>query len=70
MSNYNCQEEHHLQMLHCLPYMDKQSVVIMDDTWYNSTINYWDGKCAMVIKLLQENGFKIHNGDLATRGIK
>jgi len=70
MSNYNCQKEHYLQMLHCLPYMDKQSVVIMDDTWYNSTINSWDGKCAMVIKLLQENGFKIHNGDLATRGIK
>jgi hypothetical protein len=67
MNNQNCQEEHRLQVEYCLPYLDKQSVVIMDDTFY-STQHKWDGKCATVIPLLMQNGFKIHGTELATRG--
>lgn len=66
MNNQNCQEEHRLQAQYCLPYLDKQSVVIMDDTFYNN--NSWDGKCAKVIPLLIENGFEIHGTEYATRG--
>jgi len=66
MTNQNCQQEHKLQMLYCLPYMDKQSVVIMDDTFYNN--GTWDGKCATAIPLLLENGFTMHGTEYATRG--
>lgn len=65
MNNQNCQEEHRLQIEYCLPYLDKQSVVIMDDTFYNT--NTWDGKCATAIPLLLQNGFKMHGTEYATR---
>jgi hypothetical protein len=65
MNNQNCQEEHRLQVEYCLPYLDKQSVVIMDDTFY---YDYWDGKCATAIPLLLQNGFEIHGKVYATRG--
>ena len=68
MNNQNSQEEHRLQLEYCLPYLGEQSVVIMDDTFYNNGI--WDGKCATVIPLLLKHGFTIHGNDLATRGIK
>ena len=68
MNRQNCQEEHRLQLEYCLPYLDKQAVVIMDDTSYNNGI--WAGKCATAIPLLLENGFKIHNNEYATRGCK
>jgi hypothetical protein len=66
MNNRNCQEEHRLQVQYCLPYLDKQSVVIMDDTFYNNGI--WNGKCATAIELLMQNGYVIKNNELATRG--
>jgi hypothetical protein len=66
MNNQNSQEEHRLQVECCLPYLDEQSVVIMDDTFY--TNNQWDGKCATAIPLLIENGFKMHGTEYATRG--
>jgi hypothetical protein len=65
MNNQNCQEEHRLQVEYCLPYLDEQSVVIMDDTFY---YDYWDGKCATAIPLLLQNGFEIHGKVYATRG--
>jgi hypothetical protein len=66
MNNQNCQEEHRLQVEYCLPYLDEQSVVIMDDTFYNN--GQWDGKCATAIPLLLKNGFKMHGTEYATRG--
>jgi hypothetical protein len=66
MNNQNCQEEHRLQLEYCLPYLDKQSVVIMDDTFYNN--GTWDGKCATVVTVLLENGFTMHGSEYATRG--
>jgi len=69
MNNQNCQEEHRLQVEYCLPYLDEQSVVIMDDTYYNYNNNQLIGKCATSIPLLVENGFKIHSTyKYATRG--
>ena len=74
MNNANCQEEHRLQLEYCLPYLDEQSVVIMDDTYYNYDTNQLSGKCATAIPLLLENGFKMHSKhehaprDYATRG--
>jgi hypothetical protein len=65
MNNQNCQEEHRLQVEYCLPYLDEQSIVIMDDTFY---YDYWDGKCATAIPLLLQNGFEIHGKVYATRG--
>jgi hypothetical protein len=67
MNNQNCQEEHRLQLEYCLPYLDEQSVVIMDDTYYNET-NQLTGKCATAIPLLLQNGFKLHGTEYATRG--
>jgi hypothetical protein len=67
MNNPNCQEEHRLQLEYCLPYLDEQSVVIMDDTYYNQNAEL-DGKCATVIPLLLQNGFKMHGTEYATRG--
>ena len=66
LNRENCQEEHKRQVEYCLPYLDEQSVVIMDDTFYNNSS--WDGKCATAIPLLLENGFTIHNNEYATRG--
>ena len=66
MNNQNCQEEHRLQVEYCLPYLDEQAVVIMDDTFYNN--DNWDGKCATAIPLLIQHGFEIHGKVYATRG--
>jgi hypothetical protein len=67
MNNHNSQEEHRLQLEYCLPYLDEQSVVIMDDTYYNDK-NQLTGKCATAIPLLLENGFKLHGTEYASRG--
>jgi hypothetical protein len=69
MNNQNCQEEHRLQIEYCLPYLDKQSVVIMDDTYYkDANKDQLTGKCATAIPLLLENGFKMYDTEYATRG--
>ena len=68
MNNQNCQAEHRLQLEYCLPYLDKQAVVIMDDTFYNK--GTWDGKCATPVPVLLENGFTMHGSEYATRGCK
>jgi hypothetical protein len=67
MNNHNSQEEHRLQLEYCLPYLDEQSVVIMDDTYYNDK-NQLTGKCATAIPLLLKNGFKLHSTEYASRG--
>jgi hypothetical protein len=69
MNNQNCQEEHRLQLEYCLPYLDEQSVVIMDDTYYNQNAEL-DGKCATAIPLLLANGFEMHGTEYAIRGCK
>lgn len=72
MNNENSQIEHLLQAQYCLPYMDKESIVIVDDTYYNISTDEWDGKCAKVMPLLVENGYMIESnqdyGKWACRG--
>jgi hypothetical protein len=70
MNNQNCQEEHRLQLEYCLPYLDEQSVVIMDDTYYeHGNKSQLRGKCATAIPILLANGFKIDDSaEYATRG--
>jgi hypothetical protein len=68
MNNQNCQEEHRLQLEYCLPYLDEQAVVIMDDTLYNN--GTWSGKCGTAIPLLLNHGFELHGSEYATRGCK
>jgi len=80
MNNQNSMEEHRLQTKYCLPYMAEQSVILMDDTYYNpqlqsqdpSELKNWYGKCATALPLMIEAGFSIirneeHNINYAIR---
>jgi hypothetical protein len=67
MNNQNCMEEHRLQTKYCLPFMAEQSIIIMDDTYYNpqlesqplDELQYWQGKCTTAMPLMIEAGFSI-----------
>jgi hypothetical protein len=61
MNNENSQIEHLLQAQYCLPYMDKESIVIVDDTYYNFSTDTWEGKCAKVMPLLVEHGYVLES---------
>ena len=58
MNNENCQEEHRLQAVYCLPHMAESSIVIIDDTWqdYNSPTG-WNGKCGTAIPVFLQAGY-------------
>ena len=61
MNNANSQLEHKLQLEACLPYMDQESVVIMDDTFMRN--GNWSGKGGQCIEVLQQAGYIIeHEG--------
>jgi hypothetical protein len=68
MNNQNCQEEHRLQVEYCMPFLDEQSVVIMDDTYIDN--GQLVGKCATAIPLLSLHGFQLFGTEYATRGCK
>jgi hypothetical protein len=68
MNNQNCQEEHILQVEYCMPFLDEQSVVIMDDTYIDH--GQLVGKCATAIPLLSLHGFQLFGTEYATRGCK
>jgi hypothetical protein len=69
-NNDNCMEEHRLQAEYCLPYMADESVVIMDDTYFDQTAfdagqpleQTWHGKCSRVIPMLIQNYYVIETG--------
>jgi hypothetical protein len=80
MNNQNCMEEHRLQTKYCLPFMADQSIIIMDDTYYNpqlesqpaDELEHWQGKCTTAMPLMIEAGFSIirdqqHNINYAIR---
>jgi hypothetical protein len=69
MNNQNCQDEHRLQVEYCLPFLDEQSVVIMDDTYYANDTQLV-GKCATAIPVLQLHGFQMSGTEYAIRGYK
>lgn len=60
MNNENCQEEHRLQALHCLPYMAYQSIVLIDDSWVDSgTPTGFNGKCGTAIPVFIAAGYRV-----------
>lgn len=71
-TNLNCVAEHLQQMINCLPFMADQSIVICDDTPYQSHSGIYIGKCSAVIPLLITQGYKIvhsaDNGVILIRG--
>ena len=81
MNNENSEQEHRLQTLYCLPYMDQESIIIMDDTGLDMNLvrqgvpgaQCWGGKCATAIPLMVENNFRIENirdiGNFAYRSL-
>lgn len=58
LTNNNSQIEHLLQMIHLLPYMSTNGIVICDDTLMLSN-GTWTGKCGPVVVYLQAMGWKI-----------
>lgn len=74
MSNENSQEEHRLQTLYCLPHMAHQSIILIDDTYYDVTSpTGWGGKCGTAIPLMLAAGYAIANTDqgvVCYRGIE
>jgi hypothetical protein len=60
MNNLNSQEEHRLQSLYCIPYMDECSIVIFDDTRASHlTPTGYDGKSGTAIPLFIQAGYEI-----------
>jgi hypothetical protein len=58
LTNSNSQIEHLTQMIHLLPYMSTNGVVICDDTLMLPD-GTWTGKCGPVVVYLQAMGWKI-----------
>ena len=59
MNNLNSQRAHLDQMLAALPYMADQSLVVLDDTWYNKWWGHYSGKGGAVVPLLLSYGYSI-----------
>jgi len=59
MTNVNSQRAHLEQMISALPLMAEQSVVVLDDTWYNKWWGHFSGKGGAVVPLLLANGYEI-----------
>lgn len=77
MTNVNSQRAHLEQMMAALPSMAKQSVVVLDDTWYNKWWGHYSGKSGAVVPYLLANGYTILEteeqpvyGTIMGRGIK
>ncbi len=72
-SNLGSQIEHLSQMVHCLPHMAEQSIVICDDTPIVDHHGTYTGKCGAVVPYLLVHGFKIvyaeNNGVILARGL-
>jgi hypothetical protein len=58
LTNANSQREHLSQMIHLLPYMADDGVIICDDTLMLSD-GTWTGKCGPTVVYLQAMGWKI-----------
>ena len=59
MNNVNSQRAHLEQMIAALPYMAKQSIVVLDDTWYNQWWGHYSGKGGAVVPYLLANGYTV-----------
>ena len=77
MTNVNSQRAHLEQMMAALPHMAAQSIVVLDDTWYNQWWGHYSGKGGAVVPLLLANGYTVLDteeqpvyGTIMGRGIK
>jgi hypothetical protein len=72
-SNIGSQIEHLVQMIHCLPYMAVESLIICDDTPLVEHSGTYTGKCGAVVPLLLANSYRIvysgNNGVILARGL-
>ena len=59
MNNVNSQRAHLEQMIAALPYMAKQSIVVLDDTWYNKWWGHYSGKSGAVVPYLLSKGYQV-----------
>jgi hypothetical protein len=59
MTNVNSQRAHLEQMIAALPNMAEQSVVVLDDTWYNKWWGHYSGKGGAVVPYLLANGYTV-----------
>lgn len=59
MTNINSQRAHLEQMMAALPHMANQSIVVLDDTWYNKWWGHYSGKGGAVVPYLLANGYQI-----------
>jgi hypothetical protein len=59
MTNVNSQRAHLAQMIAALPNMAEQSVVVLDDTWYNKWWGHYSGKGGAVVPYLLANGYTV-----------
>jgi hypothetical protein len=59
MTNLDCQREHLHQMVGCLPFMHKDSIIICDDTPYQDHSGIYIGKNGAVIPYLLSYDYKI-----------
>lgn len=59
MNNINCVNEHLLQAMHCLPYLDDNCLVICDDTWKCTNLGIYVGKCGPAAHYLIQHGFNV-----------
>jgi len=59
LNNINCAVAHMKQINGMLPYMDDKCVVMFCDTWFNYTLDAFEGKGAGAVYLLLTEGFEI-----------
>lgn len=59
MTNVNSQRAHLEQMIAALPHMADQSIVVLDDTWYNKYWGHYSGKGGAVVPYLLAHGYRI-----------
>jgi hypothetical protein len=59
MNNLNSQRAHLEQMMLAMPNMAEQSIVVLDDTWYNKWWGHYSGKGGAVVPYLLNNGYTI-----------
>ena len=59
MNNINSQRAHLDQVIAALPHMAEQSVVVLDDTWYNKWWGHYSGKSGAAVPLLMSHGYSV-----------
>ena len=59
LNNVNSSMAHLTQVLNALPYLDSTCTIMLCDTWFNYTLDTFEGKGAGAVYLLLAEGFRI-----------